>query len=195
MIMLADTSWFSGMSTFEKVYWWIAIPFTILFLIQLVLTFLGGEIDHDGLDHDFEDVSDGGGFHVLTVKNMIAFFSIFSWSGIACINAGLGWPLTVVVSVVSGTAMMFVMAGLYYLMTRMTQSGTIKMTDAIGLVGTVYLTIPARKEGQGKVQIKVQGPLRTLDAMTEDLEDIKTGSTVRVLEIISDSILLVERAR
>jgi hypothetical protein len=43
----------------------------------------------------------------------------------------------------------------------------------------------------GKVQIKVQG-LQTLDALTDNEEDIKTGGVVDVVEVINDEILLVK---
>jgi hypothetical protein len=45
----------------------------------------------------------------------------------------------------------------------------------------------------GKVQIKVQGALRTLNAMTEDTEIIKTGSLIEVTDIIGENILFSEK--
>ena len=69
------------------------------------------------------------------------------------------------------------------------------MKNAIGNSGDVYLSIPAKKAGMGKVQIKVQGAVRTLNAMTEDSEIIKTGSLIEVTDIIGENILLVKRMR
>jgi hypothetical protein len=46
----------------------------------------------------------------------------------------------------------------------------------------------------GKIQIKVQG-FRTLDAITDEKEDIKTGAVVEVVEVINDQVLLVKHSK
>jgi len=188
-------TWWDALSTIAKVYWIIAFPSTLLFLIQLVMTFIGGDADHD-MDHDAQiDADHGMGFHFVTFKNMIAFFTLFAWSGLASIEGGFSLAITIIVSTVSGLLMMVIMASLFYYISRFSHSGTLDYNNAIGETGDVYLTIPAKKSGMGKVQITVQGHLRTLNAMTEDLEDIKTGAIVEVDEIVSESVLLVHRAR
>lgn len=195
--MLLDfNSWWQAMGVFEKIYWSIALPFTALFLIQLVLTFFGGDMDdvEAGGDVDAEIESDAGiDFQFITLKNLIAFFTIFGWAGIACIDAGYSTSKTILVSTIAGLIMMTIMALMMYFMAKMTDSGTLSLKNAIGKVGSVYLTIPKKREGFGKVQIKVQG-LQTLDAMTDDIEEIKTGAIVEVLEIINNEILLVRKS-
>lgn len=193
--------WWEGLSTIEKTYWMIAFPSTLMFLIQLVMTFIAGDIDHDmdhGMGHDVDAQIDGDhgiGFQFITFKNLIAFFTLFAWSGLAAIEGGFSLAIIIIISMISGLAMMIIMATLFYYISRLTQSGTLDMENAVGETGDVYLTIPAKKSGIGKVQITIQGHLHTLNAMTEDLEDIKTGGIVEVDEIISDNILLVHRAR
>jgi hypothetical protein len=189
--------WWEGLDTIAKIYWMIAFPSTLLFFIQLVMTFIAGDMDHD-MDHDVDTQIDGDhgiGFQFITFKNLIAFFTLFAWSGLAAIEGGFGLSIIIIISTISGLAMMIIMAALFYYISRFTQSGTLDFGNAIGETGDVYLTIPAKKSGMGKVQITIQGHLHTLNAMTEDLEDIKTGAIVEVDEIISDSILLVHRAR
>jgi hypothetical protein len=189
--------WWEGLQLIEKIYWMIAFPSTLFFFIQLVITFIGGDIDHD-FDHDFDhnfDGDSGVGFHPFTFKNMIAFFTLFSWSGLASIEGGFSLAITIVISTVSGLIMMVIMAFLFYYISKFTHSGTLDLNNAIGLTGDVYLTIPAKKAGMGKVQINVQGQLRTLNAMTSDLEDIKTGAIIEVDELVNDNILVVHKAR
>jgi len=42
--MTADISlWWQGMSILEKIYWFLAIPFSVLFVVQTFLTFIGGD--------------------------------------------------------------------------------------------------------------------------------------------------------
>ncbi len=187
--------WWEGLDSIAKIYWMIAFPSTLFFLIQLIMTFIGGDIDHD-MDHDGSiDADHGMGFQFLTFKNMVAFLTLFAWSGLASIEGGFSLAITIIISTISGLIMMTIMAALFYYISGFTHSGTLDYNNAVGETGDVYLTIPAKKSGMGKVQITVQGHLRTLNAMTEDIEDIKTGAIIEVDEIISDSVLLVHRAR
>ena len=85
------------------------------------------------------------------------------------------------------------MATLFYLMSRLAESGTLNMKNAVGKLGEVYLVIPAKRGGMGKVQLSVQGSVRTLDAITDDLDKIPTSSIIEVLDVIDDQILLVKK--
>jgi hypothetical protein len=193
--MLSDfPTWWDGLQVIEKIYWMIAFPSTLFFFIQLIITFIGGDVDHD-FDHDFDGDTGGGGFHPFTFKNMVAFFTLFSWSGLASIEGGFSLAVTIFISTISGLIMMIIMAFLFYYISKFTHSGTLDLNNAIGQTGDVYLTIPAKKAGMGKVQINVQGQLRTLNAMTSDLEDIKTGSVIEVEDVVNDNILVVHKAR
>ncbi len=190
--MTISVAW-DSMVLLEKIYWCFAIPFSLLFVIQLILTFFGGDMDAVEVDGDADfsiDHDTGMDFQFLSIKNMIAFFTIFGWSGIACIDSGMANWLTLLISTSCGVVMMVIMASIVYFMGKLTESGTLNLKNAIGQTGSVYLTIPAKRTGMGKVQIKVQG-LQTLDALTDSEEDIKTGGIVDVVDIINDEILLV----
>ena len=89
--------------------------------------------------------------------------------------------------------MMVLTTLLFYWMHKLAESGTLKIKNAIGVIGEVYLPIGANRTKMGKVQIKVQGSLRELEAITDELEDLKTGTMVKVSEIVSAEILLVEK--
>ena len=69
--MFSDFSgWWNALELLEKIYWAIAIPFSLFFLLQLVLTFFGGDVPEDGgADFDVE-TDDGVGFQFLTLKNL-----------------------------------------------------------------------------------------------------------------------------
>jgi hypothetical protein len=156
----------------------------------LVLSFFGAESPDDLPDAEI-DADHGIPFQFLTLKNLIGFFTIFSWTGIACVEAGLSNALTLLIASIAGLLMVGLMAGLFYLMMKTGADGTMKINDAIGQSGEVYLTILARRSGIGKIQVKVGGSIRTLDAMTDDEELIPTGQLARVTHIVNDNILLV----
>ncbi len=180
---------------FEQVFWIIAIPATVIFLALLVLTILGGDSDTDGGGDVNGDVADGDSipFQFLSLKNIVAFFTVFGWAGIGFVNADLASWLVVLLATLCGLLMMILMATLFYFMSKLAESGTLEMKNAIGKLGEVYLVIPAKRGGMGKVQLNVQGSVRTLDAITDDLETIRTSSIIEVTGVIDDQILLVKK--
>lgn len=188
--MEAFGTWWEGLSMVLKIYWGIAIPFTLFFILQLILSFMGADSPDDLPDAEIE-ADHGVPFQFLTLKNLIGFFTIFSWTGIACIDAGYSNGLSLLIATLAGLAMMGLMAGLFYLMTKSGADGTMKIKDTIDQTGEVYLTIQAKRAGVGKIQIKVGGSLHTLDAMTDDDETIGNGRLVKVTDVLGNNILLV----
>ena len=89
--------------------------------------------------------------------------------------------------------MMTLMAGIFYFMSKLTDDGTLKMTNAINRIGEIYLPVMANRGNIGKIQINIQDSVRTLQAMTDDDEDLPFGSVVTVTEVINGNILLVTK--
>jgi len=189
-------SW-ETMVLLEKLYWCFAIPFSLIFIIQVVLTIFGGDmhdIEADG-NTDVSIESDHGiDFQFLSLKNMIAFFTIFGWSGIICIDTGLSTWTTVLISTLCGLAMMLTMASIMYFMGKLTENGIFHLKHAVGKVGTVYLTIPSLRSGIGQIQVNAQG-FRTIDAVTDNNDDISTGAIVEIIDVLNNDILLVKLSK
>ena len=184
---------FDGMSTLEQTYWGIALVGSAIFLVIFMLTFIGGgDSDMEADASDFEADDGGVGFQFFTFKGIIAFFTIFGWSGIVGIDNGLSTNATLIISIIAGFIMMVLTSSLFYWMHKLAESGTLKMKNAVGVIGEVYLPIGAKRSKMGKVQIKVQGSLRELEAITDEEENLKTGTMVKVTEIVSAELLLVE---
>lgn len=189
------TEWWESLDTLLRIYWGIAIPFTVFFLLQLLITFFWGDIPDDGAADVDVETDDGIGFQFFTLKNLVAFFTIFSWTGIACLDSGLSNNWSIFISMISGLVMMLVMGGILYLLGRANASGTIKMKNAIGAVGEVYMEIRAKRDNIGQVQIQVQGTLRTLEAITDDEETLRPGAVITVKEIATNNILIVTKSQ
>lgn len=181
--------WFFQLKGFELILWAIALLFSVLFVIQTIVSFfIGG--DHDG-DADFSADGHGDVYHFFTVRNMIVFFTMFGWAGLTAYHSGIPNMWVIVIAVAAGLCMI---ALLYFLMTktkRLKHDGTLQMKNAINQIGETYLHIPGNRKGIGKVQIHVQGRLAELDAMTDDKEDIATGKPIKVVNLLNERILLV----
>ena len=182
------------MTSLEETYWLIAILGSAIFVVIFALTFIGGGDTDMEADATALATDDGGvGFQFFSFKNIIAFFTIFGWTGLVCIDNQLSNTGTIIISSIAGLLMMVTTSLLFFWMRKLSQSATLKISNAIDVVGEVYLPIGANRSKIGKIQIKVQGSLRELEAITDAEEDLETTSIVKVIAVISDELLLVEQ--
>jgi len=201
MILLILGDWWNSLSGAEQVFWAIAIVFTVLFIIQFVLSLIG--LDFDG-DADFDistDAGDAGGgysldadFTLFSVRSIIAFFTFFGWTGVLVLGKGVKTWIALSAASLSGLVAMFIVGYMMYLFSKLTQEGNINIKNAINNTGEVYLTVPANKKGFGKIHLKIQGAFRELDAVTNG-DALPTGASVRIVEVLEDNLLLVEPMR
>jgi len=192
-------SW-ADLSLLGKIYWIIAIPSTAIFLILLILSFFGGDTDGlngidgvDGTDFHGGDIDIGEGFSgfIISFKSVMSFLMMFGWSGIISMSFKMTHFVSLFIAFITGLITLFLVAGLLYLITKMQYDGSMKIENAIGKIGTVVLYIPPKKQGYGQIQVNVQGTLKTLNAKTEEKEEIKSGTKVIVIDILENNELLV----
>lgn len=216
--------WWISLSTFQQITWVIALPATIIFLIQFFLVLLGiGHHDHDvdfdtdadidvDIDADIDahveidtslhadDIGHAGtnshdanrNFRLITLRNLIVFFMAFGWIAFLGSVEGMSNLMSLIAGAIAGLAMMYIMAWLlYFMLTKMTSDGTMNLLYAKDATGEVYLPIPAKQEGVGKVHVSFQGALREMEAVTTG-ERLPRGTRIRVIDIIDNKILLVD---
>lgn len=186
----------SELDLLSQVYWIITAPATLIFIFLLLISIFGSDVDSDvptEFDHPLAD-GDGIPFQFLSLKNIVGFFTMFGWSGLGFISAGMAPTLVILLSFICGLAMMLAMASLFYFMSKLAETGNMNMRNAIGRTGEVYLTIPGKRSGIGKVQINVQGTLQTLDAITDEPEPISNTSLIQVIDVIDNQLLLVRKS-
>lgn len=164
-----------------------------IFIIRTVLQFVGGLDDADLGDIGDSDVdlSDSdASFRLLSLQGASAFLMMFGLAGRALLldnKASAGMAL--LGAVVAGAICFLIISWIFRAGKRLQSSGNLDNRAAVGEQGTVYLTIPAG--GVGKVQVKVAGHLKVLDAMSEDKEDLKTETEIKVVRVTGDNILVV----
>lgn len=185
--------WFEELNTIQQIYSLIAIPSTLILLIQTVLLLFGigdGDADTDG---DFSGDTGGDGLTLFTVRGIMAFLCIGGWTGIFFSSIGLNSAIVVILSFACGSAALVGMAYMIKGLLKMQSSGNIDLANAIGKVGQAYIPIPGEAKGTGKVNIIVQGTYSEINAITRETETIKTGETVRVVATDETGLLVVER--
>lgn len=192
-------TWWAGLSLVMKILWSVTLAASLIFIIQSILTFIGADADSD-FDMDVDSSMDGadlsnieGGSNLYTFRNFVNFVLGFGWSAILLQDSIPSVPLLILVSFIVGIALVAAVMYLFKWLSGMQQSGTINLErSAAGCEGTVYIPIPAARSGQGKVQISIAGAVREYDAVSEGSETLKTGTSIRVVDVIDPHTLLVE---
>jgi len=193
------TEWFNQLDPAIRPYWIVAIIASLVFLIQMVMTFIGiGDADGGDVDFDMEGDADGGTLdaggtlQLFSVRNIINFLLGAGWGGVCFSSTISNTLLLVIAALLTGCIFVTVFAFIYKQMRHLEHDGAFKIDDCIGHVADVYLRIPAGRKGEGKIQYSFQGSVQELPAVT-DGEQIPSGTKVRVVEIIGDHTLLVEK--
>ena len=171
-----------------QIYFVLGCVASVLLLIQFIMLLIGfagdGDIDIGGDGGpDFDGDADGG-IGIFTLKGLVGFFAIGGWVGVACVMGGLkdGW--TIVVSIICGLVAFVAIGFAYKAIRKLQADGAIDNRNAIGKVAEVYLKIPAKGEGHGKLSIVIQGKLVEMDAVTDEEEPILTGKEVKVIGLV-----------
>ncbi len=190
------SAWWEALRFDIQLFYLVAFAATLALGIQVLLMFLGfGDHDAGGGAVDGHDAGHGGGAesgHVpfLSVRTLTGFLLGFGWAGVIALKAG--WPVAGAcgAGVAAGTGIMAMVYGLLRGLTGLRSSGTLDYRNAIGQVGTVYVTVP--KAGSGQVEVLVQGRLQVVHAVTHGGGDLKTGSKVRVTGQLDAQTVVVE---
>ncbi|MBR3484939.1 MAG: hypothetical protein IKH40_01240 [Bacteroidales bacterium] len=194
------TSWWVSLSLAMKILWGITLAASLIFIIQSIMTFIGADAGDGGIDTDFDtgfdsetaDATVDGGTNLYTFRNLVNFCLGFGWSAILLQERIQSVPWLIIVSVLVGVALVALVMYLFKWLSSMQQSGNINLFKAaVGCNGSVYLTIPGQRAGEGKVQISINNSVREYGAVT-DGDTLRTGTQIRVVEVLSSDTVLVE---
>ncbi len=209
--------WWNTLQTAEQVFYIIGLASTLVVFLQMLLLLLGftqeldmaeGGTDVDGfdpggvdadLDMDLDadadldvDDSGGSGLRLISVRTVMAFFVGFGWSGALAMENGFAVTRSTLIALGGGAVFMGIV---YYIMTfflSLRHSGSLDYRSAIGKPATVYLDIPPNKSGTGKVQVKIQGRVKTIDAVSEEAKKIDSQSRVQVVGLQDENTVIVK---
>ena len=181
-----------NMAPLLKTFWFIAIPTSLVFIIQTIMTFMGADAT-DGVDADFDSNLHGtdAPFQLFSLRNLINFLLGFSWAGISFYNSISSPALLIGLSFLVGVAFVLLFFAIIRQVQKLAEDNSFKLSNTLNKTAEVYLSIPANKSGKGKVMVSVNGAFHELEAMTEN-GLIPTGSVVKIVKIINENILIVE---
>lgn len=184
MNILSINGWWEALSGAEQMYWGIAIVASLIFTVQLILTFIG-------LDAELEaELDTGDGFGIISFKTLVAFATFFGWGGVVALAEGFSSGKALMIAFLAGFLAMVALAYVLSQLLKLQESGTVDLYDAIRKEGEVYLRIPSATEGKGKIHVEVENKLMEFDAIS-DGEAIPTGAKIKIKDIINENVMLV----
>ncbi|MCL2089477.1 MAG: hypothetical protein FWH14_08335 [Oscillospiraceae bacterium] len=205
------SSWWESIGLLQKALACVAIPSTVILVVQTILMLFGLGFDGDadvsdtsGLDTDVGDLLDKDaaeavhyrddgilGMRLFTVRGIVAFFSVGGWMGIAMVDLGLSQLISGLIALAAGFASLVFVANMITWSMKLQEKGNMDINRAIGHIAQVYTTIPPGMKGHGKVIVTFDERYAELEAMTSESKGYKPKDTVRVLEVLSKGVLLV----
>src|SRR5437879_883483 len=172
-----------------------------LLVCQFVMGLLGLGHHEFGGDHDIgadHDVGHADGHHeqghdgmqawfvgVLTFRTLAAAVTFFGLGGwLATKQEHFEGPQSLVFALVAGGAALFAVAWLMRSLSRLQAEGNVHIERSVGKTGTVYLPVPGKRAGAGKVHLNVQNRTVEYQAVTSE-EPLPSGAKVVVVSVVS----------
>ncbi len=201
-------------STLQKIYFCLGLAASVFLVLQIITMLFGlgggGDLDVDAGDLDVDlsgdvdidgDVGNldvdaiGGdaiadGFNLFTFRGLIAFFAIGGWTGFALAEVNLA--ISIVGALIAGTLALVAMGLMMRGIMKLRSNGNIDNSKAVGHVAEVYLTIPAKGNGSGKINLTLEERFVELDAIQEGSSPIPTGAKVVVTAILGSTLVVEE---
>lgn len=196
-------AWWSGLTALQQTLFIIGFATTLFMIVQIIMIMVGGMGGHedafepDGDVDSIDTLNDEGfgslsGLKLVSLRTIIVFLALGSWMAFAMcpVFPGKQW-IAVLIGIAVGIAAAVAFAFVMRAFMKLQSSGNIDAANCKGQIAEVYLTIPSRRGSYGKVQVVVQERLTEFDAVTDCEHDIHTGTQVRVLDNITQGVLLV----
>lgn len=167
--------------------WWFSIPAligTFGYLVKLLLSSLGSDIDEGGFEGD-------SGATVLSFQGLATFAMGFGWGGLGAYR-GAGWSsvTSVGVGVLCGAALVGILLSLINASRRLQSTGNITLDLFVGSEAETYTTIPAAGGGRGQIRAIINERQRIVSAISEGSE-IPPRSAVTVVRANGDNTVTV----
>lgn len=182
-------NWWENLNFELQIFYAIAVIALIALFFQVIMSVVFG-MEHGA---DVANVGDhDSGMGIFSVRGVTAFFTGFGWTGVVCTNQGLGLPVTLAIAFVVGSGLMIAIFLMMRAFMRLQSNGNIDYGNAVGQLGTVYVTIPPVQRSGGQVETMIQGRLVTAEALQKGSQPLQPGTKVNVVARIGSSTLIVE---
>lgn len=169
---------------------WIGGGITVINLLTLIF---GGDTDVDvDMDADFDaDIEgEGGELKLLTMHGFGGFFLMLGIMGLVLLSYNYSPFISSLVSLLAGFIMMVISAFLFKQARKLNSSGNINIKDAIGKVGTVYIT--PSKTDPGRIKVVIHNSIKLYDAVPQNNEEFKFNEEVNIVGNVGNKLIITK---
>ncbi len=191
---------FEALSVLQQVLFVVGVVFTLIGLVQTLLSFIGGDADADvEIDTDVELDGDGDGSTsvvgaIVNIRNIVSLAIGLSWGALYFIEEGTSFFWAIVFGVLIGIALMALNILLLWGLSKLKDPGQVfDYNDAIGKEGKVSIVIPKSAQGTGKISIVFQNRLQEIDALSNEDAELTRGMEVIVTSVEGNKFVVINK--
>lgn len=181
--------WIESLSAVEQTFLGMAVIGGTIYMIQLVIMLIGGVDTTDGVGIGDTFAGTDFVFKYFSIQGLTAFFMVGGIVGLYVCSKGAGVSVAVIAAIVSGFIMAYTLKRFTDMLLKLQSSGNIDLKNAIGVSCSVYQFIP--HDGEGKVEINLQGRRLYVKAISSNHDELKTGVRAKVLSVSGGDTLVV----
>jgi hypothetical protein len=133
-------------------------------------------------------------YEVISLRTLSAAATFFGLAGMTSKAFGYTSLQSFVVATIAGLAAMYAVYWLFLQVYKLQHTGTENIRNAVGAAAVVYVPIPGKRSGAGKVTFRLQNRLVEYQAVTDDDARLATGEKVIVVAVVNSDTVRVVRA-
>ena len=149
---------------------------------------------HEAADADLGHPGAHWFYEVISLRTLSAAVTFFGLAGITARAYSQPATISFAIATLAGVAATFAVYWLFKQVYKLQHTGTENIRNALGLSATVYVPIPAKRGGAGKVTFRLQNRVTEYLAVTDEEDRLKTGEKVIVVGIVNSDTVRVSRA-
>ena len=181
MRSLLFSNWWSALNIEQQIFWSLAIVFSILSCILVLLDLFGFDQEQE------QSANQNKSIRVLDARTGLILFTSFGWFGVLFSAFNYEWQQSLLFAA-SGALVLSFLQGLIF---GFPWNKELDIKRLVESTGQVQKTIPPHRNGVGKVHLDVRKKTYELDALTTG-QELPEGVPVRVIDIIDERVLVVE---
>lgn len=199
------TQWWEAMSAFKQIMFVLASASTFVMIVFIILMLIGfdgsdsfdGDVDVDVDLPDGDEINDVplvalSGLKILTIRGILAFIAVGCWTAFGLADS-MNHVLGSFIGAIAGAIAAYLLAIAFRASLRLESEGNLNYKNAVGKIGIVYIKVPKSNTGVGKVNLTFQERYTEIDAITNETEDLKTGTPVEVVGLHSETTIIVKK--
>lgn len=183
--------WWDELTLAKQLFYGIGLIAGAVAVVLMILSVFGMEHDDAADAIASGDVHHDGSGGIFSIKPLTGFFLGFGWIGGLSMSHGATPIVALVLAFLAGGSMMALILFMFRAILAMKSDGTARITDTVGSIGTVYVTLPPNRAPGGQVTVNFHGRQETYGALQTGEQPIRSGEKVKVLSAVDSRTVLV----